>query len=361
MDRPIQKVMLPGQTPSGEHLLSVLIKRTYDIVAGKKCRRAERDVKLHPADVFYGDPANSSVRFESDFVPFKLGTDVVFNGNAYAPGGKPATTLTAELQVHKTHKRIHLIGDRICHYRSGQSPVFSDPAPFTTMEIKYERAYGGVDIYSNPLVPFPYMRNPLGRGFAVANVAAAVNRLALPNIEDEADRLTPERLCCQEFTTWQQQPMPAGLGWLPRGWLPRSALAGILPADRAVEQQLRKAYAALVPVQERAQYAGTALPTMNFKFFNGASAGLALPFLAGDEGIKTVNLSRDPTCIFRLPGDTVKIGIDIGKGVQEPKVFIQTVMIRMEDRQVDLVWRGAIPFEGPDWFPKMTKMEIAVQ
>lgn len=360
MDTTIQKVMLPGQTPSGEPIISVLVKRSYDIVSGKKCTRAERDNKLLAADVFYADPANSSVRFESDFVPFKLATDVVFNGVAYSPDGRPTDRLVAELQVHKTRKRIQVLGDRICEYRAGQTPAFTDPKPFTTMELKYERAYGGVDIFSNPQVPFPYMRNPLGRGFAVANVAAAISGLALPNIEDENDSITPDRLCCKEFTTWQNQPVPAGIGWLPKGWLPRSALAGILPADRALEQELRKAYTALVPVAERAGYAKTSLPTMDFKFFNGASSGLTLPFLKGDEGIKATNLSPDKECVFRLPGDTVKIGIDIGKGSVEPNVFIQTVMIRMEDRQLDIVWRGAIPFEGPDWFPKMTKMEISV-
>jgi len=33
----------------------------------------------------------------------------------------------------------------------------------------------------------------------------------------------------------------------------------------------------------------------------------------------------------------------------------------MEDRQVDLVWRGAVPYPGPDWLPKMKKMEVLIQ
>jgi hypothetical protein len=48
-------------------------------------------------------------------------------------------------------------------------------------------------------------------------------------------------------------------------------------------------------------------------------------------------------------------------GVQEPLVVLHTVMIRMEDRQVDLVWRTAVPYPGPDWLPQMKKMEVLVQ
>jgi hypothetical protein len=32
----------------------------------------------------------------------------------------------------------------------------------------------------------------------------------------------------------------------------------------------------------------------------------------------------------------------------------------MEDRQVDLVWRGAVPYSGMDWLPEMKRLEIFV-
>ncbi len=359
--RLVQKVVLPGQTPEGQPILSVLIKRTYTIHFGKACERAEQDKKLHAADLFYGDPMNTSVQFESDFVPFKLSTDVVLNGKAYAPGGKPAMQISAGVAVGDSKKLITVTGDRICHFCSGSIPIFEEPKLFIKMDLCYERAYGGVDIYTNKRIPFPYLRNPLGCGFAIKNLEKTVEGLTLPNIEDPEALLTPERLCCEEFTAWEQQPMPAGLGWLPKTWLPRANLAGIMPGDRAVEQELRQAYTKLVPLEHRELYAKTQLPDMNFQFFNGASSGLAFPFLKGDEMIRTLNLTPEGKSLFYLPGDTVKIGMDIGSGIVEPEVVIHTVMIDMEEKQIDIVWRGAVPYPGSDWLPQIKKMDVFIE
>jgi hypothetical protein len=61
-----------------------------------------------------------------------------------------------------------------------------------------------------------------------------------------------------------------------------------------------------------------------------------------------------------LPIDTPTIGLDIGQGVSEPPVVLHTVMIRMDEGAVDLVWRGAVRYPGPDWLPQMRKMDVQV-
>jgi len=356
-----QKIVLPGQTPEGQCILSVLVKRSYDIVGGATCVRAESDQKLISGDVHYDDPMCSSVKLESDFVPFKLATDVVLNGTAYAPGGEALRTLKVSLAVGEVEKTLLVTGDRVCGYRDNGDPLFTEPLPFTTMDIRYERAYGGVDITSDPAMPCIYGRNPLGRGFVVKNTRKAVDSLALPNIEDPADLITPERLCVGHFMHWERQPMPAGFGWVAKYWQPRASLAGVLPADRQVEQALRQAYSLVIPPDQREMYEKTRLPDMDFRFFNGASSGLALPSLTGDEEVDLVNLTPEGELSFQLPGDRPRIGLDIGMGLNEPEVVLQTVMIRVEELQVDLTWRGAVPYPGPDWLPQMRKLEIVIQ
>ena len=360
-DRKGHTIVLPGQAPNGEYILGVLVKRSYRIVPGQRCHRADADKKLIPGDLHYDDPMNSCVQFESDFVPFKTATDVVLNGSAYAPGARPIQSLTASITVGQHHKDVLVIGDRICQYRRLQSLLFTEPLPFTTMEIRYERAYGGVDIHSDPKMQCVYGRNHLGRGFVIRSTKTAVDMLPLPNIEDPKDPLTPERLCVGHFKDWEQQPIPQGFGWYAKFWQPRASLAGVMPADRAYEQQLRAEFAKVVPQEQKGLFGQTQLKDMDFRFFNGASQGLAVPFLTGNEGVKLVNLSPEAELTFQLPGDRPRIGLDIGEGVSEPPVVLHTVQLRTEDRELDLVWRGAVPYPGPDWLPEMKRMEVQVQ
>jgi hypothetical protein len=359
-ERPAEKIVLPGQTPQGEHILSVLVKRTYDILPGQ-CKRAATDKKVVPGDLHYADPMNSTVKFESDLIPFKSATDVVLNGNAYAPSRQPVTNLIVSLSIGQYRKDLLIIGDRVCRYKNGADPVFTDPKPFQTMELRFERAYGGVDIYSEAKLPCAYPRNHLGRGYAVKNTQRSIENLPLPNIEDPNNRLTPQRLCAGDFRNWENQPLPQGLGWTMKMWHPRCTYAGIMPADRALEQELRKAYSPLVPPAHRKLYEQNPLPTIDFRFFNGASPGLVVPFLSGTEQIILMNLNPQAPLQFRLPGERPQISMDIGQGTQEPEVVLHTVMIRAEDRQVDLLWRGAIPYPGRDWLPEMKKMELVIQ
>ncbi len=352
--------VLPGQSPEGTYVLSVLVKRTYQIVPGGRCTRAEVDDPLVAGDVYWDHPMNSSIRYESDFVPFKVATDVVLNGTAYAPGGEPATSCLVSLEVGACRKSITVVGDRMAQFAGGGAPVVTDPVPFSEMALRYELAYGGTDVYSDLKTLYPYPRNPLGRGFVVANTPTSVDNLPLPNLEDPQAPLSARDLCLGEYGRWETRPMPAGFGWFPKVWWPRALLAGVMPRDRALEQGLRQAYAQLVPADQREAYMKNGFRDMDFRFFNGASAGLTVPYLRGGETVVTENLRPEGHVLFGLPTETPRIGLDIGKGVQEPEVALHTVMIHMDEGQLDLVWRGAVPYPGPDWLPKMRKMDVLI-
>ena len=360
-DRPGTKIILPGQTPQGEHILSVLVKRTYDTGSDGRCVRASADYRLISGDIHYGDPMSSTVKLESDFVPYKQATDVVLNGRAFAPDGQRVSSLRVSLVIDKYRKDLLVLGDRVAKHNGKKDPIFTEPQPFNVMELSYERAYGGVDIHSEPRMQCVYPRNHLGRGYAISNNQRSIDNLALPNIEDPNDRLTPQRLCVGDFRNWEHQPVPQGFGWTMRMWHPRCTYGGIMPADRELEQELRKAYSPLVPPAQRKLYEQNPLPTIDFRFFNGASPGLVAPFLSGAEQVTLVNLNPQGTLQFRLPGERPQISMDIGQGAQQPEVVLHTVMIRSEERQVDLLWRAAIPYPGRDWLPEMKKMEVVIR
>jgi hypothetical protein len=354
-------MVLPGQDPEGRYVLSVLLKRTYRIVPGERCVRAEEDRKLVTGDEHYGDPRSSSVRFESDLVPWKPGTDVVVHGSVVALGGKPVDRLIASLIVAGRRKDLLVIGDRAVRWRRLRDPEIGEPEPFVEIPLRYEYAYGGVDIYSDPALPCIYPRNHLGKGFIIARKRRAVEELELPNIEDPEDPLGPERLFVNHFIYWDRMPMPQGLGWVAKYWRPRADLAGILPADREVEQELRRAYAPALPEEQREEYLAQSLPVVDFRFFNGASAGLVFDDLRGDEEIHTIHLTPGGERSFALPGERPEIALDIGEGPQWAEVALHTVQVRLEEDEIDLVWRGAIPYEGPEILPRLRKLEVTAR
>ncbi len=358
---PQHHVVLPGQAPDGTPVLSVLLKRSYRIVANGPAERLGSARSLVPGDRHFGDPMNSTVQHESDHVPFKLATDVVVHASAQAPGAAPVTQLLASVVVGTARKDVLVIGDRVAHHRPRGPPLFTEPVPFTRIPLRYEAAYGGVDVRSDPAIAFPYARNYLGRGFVVQDTAEAVEGVRLPNIEAPDDRLTPERLCCGHVMHWERQPVPDGFGWYSKYWQPRAGLAGVMPGDRALEAQLRREYARVIPAHQRADYAKTGLRTMDFAFFNGASRRLVRPYLEPGERIAFRNLHPSGDIVGALPSNWPTLSLDIGQGAGGTmRGVLQTVVMRLDALEMDLVWRAAFPYPGLDALPRLRRLHVEI-
>jgi hypothetical protein len=354
-------VVVPGHTGDRTPIFSVLVKRTYDLRNGRLTRAATAS-PLVAVDQYFndGDPEWTSVRQETDLVPYKMGTDVVFIGRAYAPGGEPVYELDATIAVDTLQKSIRIIGDRRCERVPGRPPLVTDPVPFTEMELRYERAYGGRDFFSIPMLPFYYPRNFVGSGLALKDVAEVVDGLALPNLEDAADLLTPERIVLESPTRWSDQPLPQGFGWVHRAWYPRCSFAGAFPPFVEPDAVLREEELGLVPEGQIALARQLKLPSFDVRFANGASTGLVHRGLRGDETVTLTQLTPEGGTTFALPGDRPRVALDIGLGQNELPVVLQTLCIRGDEGQVDLVWRGAHAYPGVDWLPEMKRMQASV-
>ena len=187
--------IVPGRNERDETVFSVIVKRSYTIGEGGAVARRIPGEPLRKSDGYYdhGSPDFATVEHEHELAACKAATDVVVIGRAWAPVGRPVHAITVGVRVGQREKRLQVTGDRTCRYRSDGPPAFSEPLPFTSMPIRYERAYGGCDELSFPDIPFHYPRNPLGTGVVLRNVRDVVDGLALPNIEDPDDLLTPER------------------------------------------------------------------------------------------------------------------------------------------------------------------------
>jgi hypothetical protein len=340
----------------------VLLKRSYDI-RGRDPIRAEKDRPLDLVDDYYrpGDPETCCVRFENDLTPFKIATDVVVVGKVYAPGGKSAQVMDAAVDVAGRTKTVRVFGDRQCRFNPQGPPDVTDPAPFTQMEMRFERAYGGTDSLSILQMPFSYPRNHLGRGFILKNSRELVDKLVLPNFEDPADLLSPERIIVSEPANWWRQPIPQGFGWFQRTWYPRCSFVGSVPGFVDPDTVVREEQLGLVPQRQFALARQFKLPSFDIRFNNGAPYGQAVPFLKGGELIRLANLTADSLLQFTVPLEQPRIGLDIGTGMRELAPVLQTVLIRPDDRQVDLLWRGALEYPGVDWLPEMRRLEVEIQ
>jgi hypothetical protein len=362
MGSPEVQAIVQGKNEKGQAIFSVLVKHTYDIHSGGRAVRSEKDQPFVQIDEYYddGDPDWATVKYENDFASFKVATDLVVVGKAFAPGGKPLPYLDVTVEAGTYRKTVRVTGDRYCLYRRNAPPVFSEPIPFTEMPIRYERAYGGRDILSNPKEPFYYPRNHSGVGVVLKNSKETVEGLLLPNIEDPADLLTPDRVVFETPDRWSGQPLPDGLGWFQRTWYPRCSFTGALPAYLDLDTVLREETLGLVPKGQVALSRQFKLPSFDVRFHNGASRGLVLPQLSGQEAFRLTNLTPVGQLKFQLPGETPSIMLDIGLGENELKPFLHTVCVRLEEMKLDLVWRGAHPYPGTDWLPEMKKMVAEV-
>jgi hypothetical protein len=350
--------ILSGRDEQGGSIFAFLVKRSYRFDTSGQCHRLDPPRPFLDVDVYWADPGVSSPRYEADITPYKPATDVVVIGEACAPDAVPARQLEVGIEVGRVRKIITVFGDRFATLRgNGEAPLFSEPRPFTRLPLVFERAYGGVDASTG--MEFAYPRNPVGCGLVVADVPDAT--ITLPNFEDPADPLTPERLILREAKRWNRQPLPQGLGWFGKTWYPRMSFVGVIPGDVDSDEVMREEALGLVPREHIALGRQFRLPSFDVRFGNGASPGLALPYLAGDEPIRLLNLTPAGMVGIRLPGEKPTIIADIGMGEVAPEVVLHSVVIEPERKTVDLVWRGAVAYPGTAWLPHMKRLAGRVE
>jgi hypothetical protein len=181
--------------------------------------------------------------------------------------------------------------------------------------------------------------------------------LALPNLENPAQLLLPQNLALRSFERWTDAPEPWALGSTSRNFHPRVTLAG-LQGEQAVEAELSRLQAAAATDGDSPL---PPVPVMNPDYFCGASKGLSLPHLRGDEQTLLVYLDADrPQFEFRLPGERPEIHLDVGHGTEWMEPVLQNVVIYKGTDQATLVWRGSCRYDGPESMSRWTALKMGV-
>ena len=289
----------------GQPKLSVIVKFTFDIEKGKPAI-SSRQLPVFMTDFHYKDDPIASVLFETDRVPFKPFADVVLVGKAHAPGKRPVTEVDVTMRVGGLKKSIRVFGDRKWFFPTNAAmlPLISSPDFFLTMDLVYERAFGGMDEASALFC----RQNLLGTGYIGRKSKESLHGKVLPNLED------PKHL----ISSWDDHPNPMGFGFFGRGWFPRLSYAG------TYDERYQRERAPALPED------------FSYLIFNGAHPDLQLKgYLRGDEEVELINLSSQPLLHFQLPGISPRIAIS--KWTVPPAEWIEQNAIEGREVTIDQV------------------------
>lgn len=293
----------------GAETFLVVVKASFDVGAdGAVVPSAEQPEPVRIPQ-YHGVPGESSLLLDNDFVLCKATTDVIVLGHAWAPRGRQASELVAGFRVGSLEKRVRILGDR-----SWGRLRPSDPLPFDSMPLVYERAFGG----PHPRSPEDHdwdVRNPVGVSFAGATGPALGS--PLPNLEDIA---TPIRAP-------SDRPAPAGFGPICSHWQPRASFAGTYGDRWERERQ------PLLPDDCDDRHFQCAPPDQQGD-----------TFFRGGEPVELLNLNPDGVVRFTLP--TVELAMesrfDDGERRAHDPPLLHTIVLEPDRPGFALVFHSAL-------------------
>lgn len=307
-----------GIEPSGREHLLVAVKGTFTIPErdGDVAQLAPEQAPLVMADAFWGEPGFSATRYESDFALRKPRCDVLLNGSAHAPDGRPTERVRVGLEVGTVRKSFTVVGGRLWTGTSA-GPRPGPPEPFITMPITYDRAFGGMD----PIDPdethrAAYMANPIGRGFHEARHGLAIVGRTVPNTEESHEPI--------ELPWGGYRPM--SLGPIGRNFAERIAHAGTYDDAWLAD------VAPFLPAD------------FDDRYYQAAPVDQQIDHPRRGEAVVLLGLTPEGHRRFRLPEVEVPVVVFRSSGGhEEPPVLLDTILIEPDLGRVCLTWRASLP------------------
>ncbi len=269
---------------AGRLRVTIIAKATFTLVHDAEMSLASPE-KVLRGDIHHGGDPRRSVRTASDMVPYMPRAELLFTGDAHAPGGVAVRTLPVRIGLFD--------GPRVL---IDKGLLVQDAAGFVRMPIVYERAYGGPTCDDNPV----------GTG--------AAEGTAEPNILHPRDPLCP-----------------AGFGPIARTWPARRRLLGATPPPA-----LEGAVAELPEGFDAA-------------YFHAAPADQRTEILRGDEWIVMDGLHPEmPRLRSRLPGARARARIHglaaFGTAEGYPlDLAADTLHVGGAAQRCTVTWRASFP------------------
>lgn len=336
--------------PEGRWQLGVVVKRSFRLEDGRRFVVAERQVP--PED--------------EEATAWKPATDVVVRGSlwTYASNGREAIA-TIEIGPHRD--RVRATGDRVVTGASSGRPQVSEPEPFESMPLTYERCYGGFDrgaydrlgdviaerctrvlgLELDDVSRFTYPRNRRGVGFYVGVDADRLKNAPIPNLDDPDDPVEPERLIRSSASDWLNAPVPVALDWIEPGDFPRSAHWGYPPpiGDASSLPELRAGTVSTEEIAARRSFPSIPTP----RALCGTRFGHSGLRLHGGEEIRLDNLHASWRQIrANLPREAPAIRLQPpGCPWFDLEPQLDTVVLDLDAERLAMVWSAKLEVAGP--------------
>lgn len=231
----------------------------------------------------------------SDFADYKLSAEVMLKGSCHPGGGRAASECVARFAVGGWSKALRVVGPRVWGGVTGGS--LGEPAPFTSMPLTWQNAFGGPG----------YAKNPVGKGVAGPEG---------PNVELEG---SPVRSRSGSYE-------PATFGPINPNWPARAELVG-------------SEYGAAWRKKRAPFYA----EDFDWRYFYSAPADQRLPgYLQGNERVTLEHLHPSARELsFSLPALRVRVFVKgTDKRLREVGMSLDTLFVDTDEGKVYLTWRG---------------------
>ena len=105
------------------------LRGAFSIVPDAPLQPLAEQPSFIKSDDYFGEAFHSSVRIESDLVPYKPRADIIINAVAHAPGGRPARGWLVRARVGKVKKRLLVTGKRFWSHSLIRGWHLSEPEP----------------------------------------------------------------------------------------------------------------------------------------------------------------------------------------------------------------------------------------
>lgn len=318
---PFAATAIPTMAIDGSELLLILAAGRFVLPrpgspSNDPAKLCDEQPEVPLNDVYWGAPDSSSLRREGQTAPVRLGTDVLLEGQAWAPQGKAAQRVDVALVIPgRISKTVAVFGERVWTQGIGGLTATS-PRPFVSMPLVYERAFGGAERGDAPVREFD-PRNPFGRGFYTRESQAFDQ--PLPNLEDPRDLIGSPR----------DRPRPMSFGPIARSWQPRVGYGGTYD-QRWIDER--------APMWPR---------DLDPRFFHSAPPDQQVhPHLRGGEPVGLTGVAPDGPIHFVVPRYRLQVKSVFHSHASWHPMSIDALLIEPDSGAFSVIWRAGIPLPG---------------